>query len=71
MDQQNQKLMEMKKYKQQLILEDKLYDPQKLIYLDDNLVELVKIQLKKFQNTILLSDSEIEDKILDIFTSEE
>ena len=71
MDQQNQKLMEMKKYKQQLILEDKLYDPQKLIYLDDNLVELVKIQLKKFQNTILLTDSEIEDKILDIFTSEE
>ena len=71
MDQQNQKLMEMKKYKQQLILEDKLYDPQKLIYLDDNLVELVKIQLKKFQNTILLSDSEIEDKILDVFTSEE
>jgi len=63
--------MEMKKYKQQLILEDKLYDPQKLIYLDDNLVELVKIQLKKFQNTILLTDSEIEDKILDVFTSEE
>ena len=71
MDQQNQKLMEMKKYKQQLILEDKLYDPQKLIYLDDNLVELVKIQLKKFQNTILLTDSEIEDKILDVFTSKE
>ena len=37
--------------------------------MDDNLVDKVKIQLKKFHNSILLTNSEIEDKILYIFKS--